>query len=581
MSGVRGLKLGCAALALTGCAHAERRFPLREPLWRDTDLAPVWVPCHREATKQDPHHLSCAPVARYNAYMWDIFDSLLFRPLSESLALTANDAGESVNVNSLDEVPDSAWFTNRIGVRPVSPRELRLGRCTPELLVDGRAARDGSWVIDKGKESGATDGFRVTIPGKGKYLFKADDEGHPERATAAQTVGTGVYYAAGLYVPCEQIVYFKPSALKLTPGLRRKDNLVKDVPFDEAALEAVLAHCPKRGGLVRMQASAWLPGYNVGGAEYYGTRSDDPNDVVPHEKRRELRAKRLLDAWLDRTDDRMGNTIDAWVSDRPGPPDSSPGHIIHNALDPSESLGAVFTDDDITKRLGHSYVWDWGDVGTDFAVLGTRTNVWDTITTQPGKEDFGYYNVKDFVPDKWKDEQPVAAFSRMTERDGAWMARLLAHFTPEVVESLAEMAEYSNPDDTAYLEKTLEGRLEKILDRYLTRLSPIADVHIERMTDLCAVDLAEWRGLRAPTVFRYTARLLGHGWTTVTRQESGKICVALPHVAPDGRTADDDASRYVRVRVEDGVASGPLIAHLYDLGPARGYRLAGLERTTK
>ena len=40
----------------------------------------------------------------------------------------------------------------------------------------------------------------------------------------------------------------------------------------------------------------------------------------------------------------------------------------------------------------------------------------------------------------------------------------------------------------------------------------------------------------------------------------------LPHVATDGGVADDDATRYIRVRVEDGVAKGPLLAYLYDLG---------------
>jgi hypothetical protein len=32
------------------------------------------------------------------------------------------------------------------------------------------------------------------------------------------------------------------------------------------------------------------------------------------------------------------------------------------------------------------------------------------------------------------------------------------------------------------------------------------------------------------------------------------------------------------VRIEDGVAKAPLVVHLYDLGPSRGYFLAGLER---
>ena len=46
----------------------------------------------------------------------------------------------------------------------------------------------------------------------------------------------------------------------------------------------------------------------------------------------------------------------------------------------------------------------------------------------------------------------------------------------------------------------------------------------------------------------------------------------------DGGVADDAPERYVRVRIEDGVAKGPLVADLYDLGPSRGFRLVGLER---
>lgn len=568
-------RLACLALILTACATVDPPFPLRPPVWRDADLDSVAVPCHREADKHDPHHVSCAPRVDEIQTMWDGADNMLFRPMSEGLGIVTS--GESVDVNSLDEVPDSAWFTNRIGMHPMTLAQLELGACQPSELLDGTTAADGTWVIDHGKMNGSTDGFRVTVPGKGKYLFKVDDVDTPEHASAAQTIGGKVLHAAGYFTACEQVVFFRPSVLKLLPGLRQKHNFGDEEPFDRKALDTMIAHSPHYGGgLVRMQASRWLSGYNVGGFRFEGTRDDDPNDVIPHQDRRELRGLRLLAAWLERHDERAGNTVDMWMADDPGVPDSSPGRVIHNQLDTSEILGSTWDWDPISIRLGYSYVLDWDDISGDFVTLGARRHPWDDFGPKPGF--FAYFDVEHFDPEGWKNEYAVAAFSRMTERDGAWMARILARFTPEMVGALALAGRLSDPRKTLYVQRTLEGRLEKILERYLTRLSPIADVHVEAASLVCGVDLAEWRGLRDARAFQYTATVVGGGWVPVERRAGGQICVSLPHVAADGGAPDEARERYVRVRLEDGVAAGPLVAHLYDLGPKRGYVLAGLER---
>jgi hypothetical protein len=196
----------------------------------------------------------------------------------------------------------------------------------------------------------------------------------------------------------------------------------------------------------------------------------------------------------------------------------------------------------------------------------------------PGHEIFGYFDVANFEPDRWKNEYPNPAFSRMTERDGAWMARILAGFTPGRVEALAKMADFTDPRSTAYLASVLEGRLERILERYLTRLSPIAQVHVEGTNRLCGVDLAEKRHVREAGRFRYAARWSAGAGLLVSVRDGGAVCVTLPHVAPDGGPPDDAAERYVGVAIVDGVARGSLVAHLYDLGPGRGFRLAGVER---
>src|ERR1700690_3342431 len=84
------------ALALGGisCAgEVVRRFPLRDPLWVDPDTSPI----------------ANQPAKRERAEYSYMIDQTLLRPLSQTLAVAI--AGEAPNVNSLDEVPNSSWFT--------------------------------------------------------------------------------------------------------------------------------------------------------------------------------------------------------------------------------------------------------------------------------------------------------------------------------------------------------------------------------------------------------------------------------------------------------------------------------------
>lgn len=564
----------CGALA---CA-SDKRFALRDPLWVDSDLKPVSVECDERPNDDDPNHVSCTPDVYVSPLAWDAADNSVFRPFAKIFAV--DPPRPAPNVNAFDEVPDSAWFTNRLGKQKPTREELLRGACTPQDVLVGETAAAGSWFIDQGKPNGASPGFRIRVDGRYKYLLKTDSLMQPERPTAASAIGAALYHAAGFNTSCEQIVYFEPAVLKLKPGLVATDNTGVPRPFDEKRLAWVLQQAKRRGKLVRMQASAWLPGYLLGPFSYEGTRSDDPNDVIPHEDRRDLRGGRVLAAWLNHFDAREQNTMDSWIAANPDAPDSSPGHVRHFYLDTSDCFGSEWDWDEISRRLGNSYLLDWEEIGYDFITFGASIRPWERVQKRKGYELFGYFHDEWFEPDEWKNEYPNPAFSRATEHDNAWMTRILSRLDRDDIEALVTLGKFEEPEHAAYLTEVLERRLQRIVARYFAQLSPLSDARLEG-DRLCLLDLARRRALRPPGGFRYRA-LLGEAQGARELRpevrEGGEVCVSLPHDGIDAGAAPDAASRYRVVGIENGQSRYALAVHLYDQGPGRGFRIVAVQR---
>src|SRR4029079_19709621 len=80
---------------------------------------------------------------------------LLFE-MSSNLFVTANHKPSNtraLNINTIDEVPDSSWFTNRVGTTTVSAAQMAAGP------VSGAAPASEHWSILGEKSAGATSGF--------------------------------------------------------------------------------------------------------------------------------------------------------------------------------------------------------------------------------------------------------------------------------------------------------------------------------------------------------------------------------------------------------------------------------------
>lgn len=536
---------------LAGCAAtpALRRFPLKEPMLADDDQRP-WRP---ECTidQRDPKKKTCIPAEYISPFVWDGVDAMAFHPITRFLAVDPH--GESVNVNALDEVPDSSWFQNRISREPMSPDEVAEGPCKDAKLDPN----DAEWVIDQGKANGANPGFRIKTADGRVYLLKVDEKDHPERATAATAIATRLYHAAGYWTGCDQVVYAPRRVLKLTPGLTHEDNTGIKRPFGDKELDEILSGAGKRGDRYRFVASKWLPGKTLGPFTYEGVRKDDPNDVVPHQDRRELRGQRVLAAWLGHFDAREQNSMTTWMTRRESDPASAPGHIRHWIIDLNDCFGSEWKWDAITKRIGFTYYFDGGDVAEDFVTLGIRKRPWDAIQ-RPGPDGdiFGYFAAEPFDPEEWRAGYQNPAFIRMSELDGAWMARILARLTPEHVQRIVEVGDFTNPKNTDYLVHTLLARQRKIEARFFAVASPLADFEVKN-GELCGVDLA--RKTNTWSDFHYAAEIDG-AKAAVEAREGGVVCVPV--------TTRD----YHVVTIANGIAKHPIRVHI------ASDRVVGLER---
>jgi hypothetical protein len=567
-----GALLTLLLIGASACAHDDpRRFALRAPVTRDQDLDPVTITC-----KGKPE--SCSPAEYESSFAWDAADNSLFRPPADLFAMTRT--ATAPNVNALDEVPDSGWFTNRMGKAAMTPQAVADGFCKPGAMLDPDG-EDGSWLIDHGKDNGANPGFRVKSNGV-KYMMKTD-EAQGERATAATAIAARFYYAAGWWAPCDAVVYFRRSLLELKPGLTIKANTGPAKVFDEALLTQILEKTSKRGKTFRAAASRWLPGKSLGPFTYEGRRSDDPNDVIRHEDRRDLRGARVLSAWLNHFDSREQNTMDTWES--PDPKVPATGTTRHWYIDMGDCFGSEWSVDGFSRRHGYTYILDFRYILEDFATFGIPKRPWDDRTTRtPGAEIFGYFTHKHFDPDGWKGEYPNPAFQNMQEGDAAWATRIIARFERSHVEAAVGAGDLTDPVHTKFVLDTLLARQHTILKRYFSRLSPVSDVTVEG-DNLCAVDLARKTETFAASSFRYAAGVVRGPRSgsaierpVVTTLDAGRVCLPLPARAPDGGTSDDDRSRYVVVRLTNDSTPGPLMVHLYDLGPKRGLQVVGIER---
>lgn len=368
----------------------------------------------------------------------------------------------ALDVNTLGDVPDSAWYTKRHFYSRMSIEELKRG--------PGNSAppsTHGIWRVISAKSDGITPGFAIEDEHHHRYLLKFDRPDYPELASAADVIGSKVFYALGYYTPENHIVHFRREQLQVFEGMMWRDAAGKKRPLTRSVLDGMLAGRPKLpDGTYRALASRWIAGDLAGPFSYQGMRTDDPNDIIPHEDRRVLRGLRVFAAWLNHHDTRSINSMDSLIEE------NGISYLRHYLLD----FGSILGSDGAGPKLpwsGHQYTLERSKTSVlQVATLGFYVPRW-ARADYPKLKGVGLFDSWSLDPVAWKPNYQNPAFLMMDGEDAFWAAKQVASFTDAEIRALVDTGEYSDPRAAEWIADCLIKRRDKIAETWLSRSLPI------------------------------------------------------------------------------------------------------------
>src|SRR5262249_18668870 len=153
---------------IVGAASAPRKFYDDDPIAK--------VPESGDASKAEPVDLELL-----YEYLFNLFATSRHVPSGM----------RAQNVNTIDEVPDSSWFTNRVGTRPVTEVEVTRGP------IVGAPPATERWTILREKSAGTNPGFTARDANGETWFVAFDHRDVPEGGTGAVEVATKIFWALG------------------------------------------------------------------------------------------------------------------------------------------------------------------------------------------------------------------------------------------------------------------------------------------------------------------------------------------------------------------------------------------------
>ena len=547
----------------------QRRFDYRKPKLALLTLTLLSIPVFAEAGRKfyqdDPMAVEPETQDASGVAPWKI--DLFYDLMLNQFAHPGEPAGpRAKNINTIDEVPDSGWFTNRILARPLSIADAVRG----PLTGDGPAP--GKWAVIGAKTEGDAPGFKIQDSAGVTWFLALDPKSNPEASTGAAVVAMRIFWALGYFQAEYHIGKLLPEQLTIQDEAKFTPASGKTRSMRLSDIAPVLARGARNpDGSYRVLASRLLPGKLLGGFKYYGTRPDDPNDIIPHEHRRELRALRVFAAWTNLVDLKALNTMDTLITE------NGKARVRHYLLDVGSAFG-IGANGPHDWTEGYEYLFEGDKTLKRAATFGFYFQPWQTIRYQKHPA-IGRFEGERFDPELWRSRVPAAAVLRARDDDNFWAARRVNAFTDDMVRAIVKAGQYSDPAAEKLLADVLIQRRDKIAQTYLTRINPLVNLALDASGVLTFTNAAVDAGVAKPSSV-YSATWFTLDNNSGRSHPAGETKSGINRIlAPAGLPSAAGSYVVAHVRVIDSEHvswSNPVRATFRHTG--RGWKLVGLER---
>jgi len=385
--------------------------------------------------------------------------------------------------------------------------------------IDNPPDTSGTLTVVGAKTEGVSPGFTIRDARGRKYFVKFDPLTNPEMATGAEVISTKFFHALGYYVPENYVFVFHRQQLAVAPDATLTDSQGKRRPMADRDVTDMLVDVPRTSdGGYRAIASLLLKGKGVGPFRFHGTRKDDPNDVVPHEHRRELRGLRVFCAWLAHEDSKSLNTLDMLVEE------NGINFLRHHLIDFGATLGSRSIGPK-SPLWGNEYLFAWKPAALQIFTLGLYVPRW-MRADYPKIPAVGRFEAEVFDPEKWVSHYYNPAFANCRPDDAFWAAKQVMAFSDEDIRAIVKTGHYSDPRAEDWIVQCLIRRRDKIGRTYFNKVLPL-DRFAAKDSRLVFDDLAVKYGLSGPPQYTVQWARFNNGSAEKTPL-AGETTLALP-----------------------------------------------------